>query len=222
MEEKLIELLIDKVYSTTIIILGLVMAASQLGVNVGAALAGLGVVGIAIGFAAQDTLANVIAGFMIFWDKPFGLGDWITVEQKYGMVTNITLRTTRIRTRSNTFIVIPNKTIIDEMIVNHSKHGESRIDIPVGIAYKESIDEARNVLLKAVSSIDGVMSEPEPDVVIDELGDSSVNMRVRVWVEIAEREKPVFFQCIEACKKALDEAGIEIPFPQRDVHMKKK
>ncbi|MBD3336145.1 MAG: mechanosensitive ion channel, partial [Candidatus Eisenbacteria bacterium] len=144
-EPVLINLLVDKIYRTVLIIFGLVMAVSQLGINVGAALAGIGVAGIAVGFAAQDLLANVIAGFVIFWDQPFKVGDFIKVESKYGRVTDITLRTTRIRTLQNTYLVIPNKNIIDEIVDNHSKHGETRVDVPVGIAYKENIPQARKV-----------------------------------------------------------------------------
>lgn len=97
------------------------MAASQLGVNIGAALAGLGVVGIAVGFAAQETIANMIAGFLIFWDRPFKVGDFITTEEKYGEVREITMRTTRIRTMENTYVVIPNKQIIGDTLVNRKR-----------------------------------------------------------------------------------------------------
>ena len=115
--ETLIRLLVDSIYRGVLIVFGLVMAADQVGINVGAALAGLGVAGIAIGFAAQDSLANMIAGFLIFWDKPFLVGDWVTVTGQYGQVRSITLRTTRIRTNNNTYVVIPNKHIIDEVLI---------------------------------------------------------------------------------------------------------
>ncbi len=209
----LINLLIDKLYRYTILALGLIMAVDQLGVNVAAALAGLGVAGIAIGFAAQDSVANVISGILIFWDKPFVVGDWISTEGQYGKVTNITLRTTRIRTPKNTYVVVPNKRIIDELLENHSKHGELRVDVPVGIAYKEDIDKARDVLLEAAQNIEHALDDPAPDVVVDELGGSSVNLKVRVWVSEASKQRKTFFELTEAAKKALDNAGIEIPFP---------
>jgi small conductance mechanosensitive channel len=213
LHEKLVQLFVGSFYRWTVIILGVVMAVDQLGMDVAAALAGLGVAGIAIGFAAQDTLANVIAGFVIFMDKPFVVGDWITTEEEYGQVTNITMRTTRIRTPRNTYVVIPNKTIIDSVLENHSKHGELRIDAPVGIAYKEDIGDARRVLLQAVAAIEGIRKSPEPDVVVEELGGSSVNLRVRVWIDHADAQQATFFQVMEAAKLALDAAGIEIPFP---------
>ncbi|MDX1500344.1 MAG: mechanosensitive ion channel family protein [Woeseiaceae bacterium] len=212
-EEVLIGLLVDTTLHYVIVILGLLMALSQLGVNVTAALAGVGVAGIAIGFAAQDSVANVISGILIFWDKPFVVGDWIETEGQYGKVTNITLRTTRIRTPQNSYIVVPNKRIIDEVLENYSKHGEVRVDVGVGIAYKEDVDKARKVLLDALEGADDILDNPGPDVVVEELGGSSVNLRLRVWVEAADQRKRVFFRLTELAKKALDDAGIEIPFP---------
>lgn len=211
--EKLVDMVVDNIYRTTIFIFGLVMAADQIGINVGAALAGIGVAGVALGFAAQDSLANTIAGFIVFWDKPFEVGDWVTVSDQYGRVSDITMRSTRIRTNNNTYVVIPNRSIIDAVLVNHSKHGETRIDVPVGIAYKESIPEARRVILDAVRGLEGVISSPEPDVVTEELGGSSVNLQVRVWIGDASVEQPVYYRTMEATKLALDAAGIQIPYP---------
>jgi small conductance mechanosensitive channel len=209
----LIHLLVDGVVRGAVLVLGLVMAASQLGINIAAALAGLGVLGIAVGFAAQETIANMIAGFLIFWDRPFKVGDWVTTQDRYGEVRDITLRTTRIRTLDNTYVVIPNKQVIGELLVNHSMYGETRVNVPIGIAYKESIAEARGVMLEAVAGIEGVLREPAPSVVAAGLGDSSVDLMVRVWIAQAVDEVPVRFRVVEACKIALDKAGIEIPFP---------
>jgi len=211
--QTLVNMLVDNVYRYGVLGFGFIMAADQIGVNIGAALAGIGVVGIAVGFAAQDTLSNIIAGFLIFLDKPFMVGDWVHVAGQVGAVSEITMRTTRIRTKNNTWVVIPNKKIIDEVLVNHSKHGETRIDVPVGIAYKENIPEAREVILRAVTGLPGVTEHPSPEVVVAGLGDSSVNLEVRVWIGRASDEPPVFYRVVEAAKLALDEAGIEIPFP---------
>jgi small conductance mechanosensitive channel len=210
--ENLIKLLIDNLYKSILLFFGVVMAAGQIGINIGAMLAGFGVAGIAIGFAAQDSLANTIAGFLIFWDKPFELGDWIAVSEQYGQVTGITLRSTRIRTLNNTYVVIPNKSVIDQVLVNHSKHGETRVEVPVGIAYKENINVARDVILKRMKELDSILEDPAPDVVVTQLGSSSVDLIVRVWIEDARDEKKVFYTVIEESKLALDEAGIEIPY----------
>lgn len=211
--ETLIRLLVSDVYRVVVLGFGLVMGASQLGIDVGAALAGIGVVGVAVGFAAQESVANTIAGFLIFWDKPFQVGHFVTTDGRYGEVVNITMRSTRIRTPRNTYVVIPNKQIIGNPLVNHSLYGETRVNVPLGIAYKEDTREARRVLLEAVGGLDGVLTDPAPAVVTTELGDSSVNLEVWVWVETAAHELPVFFRALEACKLALDDAGIQIPFP---------
>jgi len=211
--EALIHLLVDKLFHYAMVVIGLVMALGQMGVNVSAALAGVGIAGIAIGFAAQDTLTNVIAGITIFIDKPFKVGDWITTGDVYGKVSEITLRTTRIRTNRNTWVVIPNHTLIDSTLENHSKRGGMRVDVPVGIAYKEDIDRAREVLLEAVRDIPEQWRDLEPEVAVVALGNSSVDLQVRVWIENPGRLRPVEAMIVERSKKALDAAGIEIPFP---------
>ncbi len=210
---KLVELLVDKILHYAIAILGLVMAADQLGINVTAALAGISVAGIALGFAAQDSVANLISGILIFWDKPFVVGDWIKTADEFGCVSDITLRSTRIRTPRNTYVVIPNKSIIDSVLENYSKHGEMRVDVRLGIAYKEDIPTARKVLLEAMAGISRLRKEPPTDVVVEELGNSSVNLIVRVWIDDADDLQRTQFAVMEASKLALDAAGIQIPFP---------
>jgi len=211
--DALVFLLVDKIYHYSVLVFGLVMALDQLGVNVAAALAGVGVVGIAVGFAAQDTLSNIISGIMIFIEQPFKVGDWITATDVYGKGAEITLRTTRIRTNRNTWVVIPNRAIIDSVLENHSKRGGMRVDVPIGIAYKEDIDHTRAVLLEAVSDIPGQSSHLKPDVAVVSLGNSSVDLEVRVWIESPGKLRPTEVAIVEASKKALDTAGIEIPFP---------
>ena len=212
LHDTLVDMLVRGVYRTAIMIFALIMAADQVGINVGAAVAGIGVTGIALGFAAKDTLANWIAGFLIFWDKPFEVEDWVSVGGQYGKVLEITMRSTRIRTNQNTWVVIPNQHIIDQVLVNHSKHGETRIDVPMGIAYKEDILAARSVILAAVARLEDVLADPAPDVVVTGLGSSSVDFNARVWIHDAGREQPVYYAVMEAAKLALDAAGIEIPY----------
>lgn len=213
LHETLIHMVVDNVYRFVVMIFGIVMAAAQLGVNVTAALAGISIVGVAVGFAAQDTLSNIIAGFLIFWDKPFLVEDFITVQSHYGRVVEITMRSTRIRTPQNTFVVIPNKHVIDSVVVNHTKHGAIRVEVPIGIAYKEFIPDARRVVLAAVGKDLDVLADPAADVVAKALADSSVDLLVRVWIDDPELERPIFYRVLEASKLALDAAGIQIPYP---------
>jgi small conductance mechanosensitive channel len=193
------------------------MAASQLGINVGAALAGIGIVGVALGLAAPDTLANTIAGVVMLWDKPFAVGDYVTVRGQYGCVTGITLRSTRIRTQDNMLVVIPNKHIVDEVLVNHTQNGPLRLNIPVSIAYEEAVGAARVTLLDAVRAVPGVLVDREPEVVVDGLNENGVGLLVRIWIGGSAEETRVRFAAREACKEALVAAGIAIPYPQRRI-----
>jgi len=222
MQFSLIEVTVSSLYKWAIMIIGFISFLSQLGINVTAALAGVGVAGIAIGLAAKETLSNIMSGFSIFIDKLYRKGDWVTIDGEYGQVKSITLRTTKIRTLDNIFVIVPNAAITASPVTNYSEEGMVRITAKIGIAYGESIDQAREVLINAASNIEGVRAEPAPAVVVDELADSSVNLLVRLWVDDAGTDPFYRFTLTEVCKKALDEAGITIPFPQRDVHMESK
>lgn len=205
------------VYRFTILAVGVIMAASQLGINIGAALAGLGVLGLTIGFAAKDSLSNVMAGFLIFWDKPFHVGEWVTLADHYGKVAEITMRTTRVQTRDNKWVIIPNATVIDQIMINHSAHGETRLQIPVGIGYADDIARARHIILDVCAQADYILKKPAPAVVLNDLGTSTLDLLVFAWIADAANEKPHFFSLLEAVKLALDKAGIEMPFPQLDL-----
>ncbi len=214
LDEALVGLLVDNIYRVSLIVVSVVIAAGQIGINILPALAGLGVIGIALGFAAQDSVSNMISGFLIFWDKPFVVGDYVSVQEQYGRVTEITLRTTRVRTPSNSYVVIPNRKMIESTLINHSQHGGTRVEIPVTIANEESVDKARRVLLSAAATVEGVASNPGPDVVVAALGTVGIDLRVRVWIDDAALERPVLFRVTEACKEALDRAKVETPSPQ--------
>ena len=199
--------------------LGVVMAVNQLGINVASILAGVGIIGLALGLAAQDSLGNLVAGLTILWDRPFRIGDNVTVADTFGKVQEIGLRSTRIRTVEQLDAILPNKEIINQKIINHTLNPMMRLGIPVGIAYREDTREARRVLLEAVKGHELLLEKPEPQVVVTALADSSVNLELRVWLRDPYTEREATFAMIEAAKIALDEAGIEIPFPQRTLHL---
>jgi small conductance mechanosensitive channel len=219
MQDSLIKITVRSLYRGLVIIVGLILVLGQLGINVTAAIAGVGVLGLAVGFAAQQTLANIFSGFGIFVDKLYAAGDWVRVADNYGEVVSISLRTTKIRTLDNTFISVPNSLVTSSPVTNYSEEGLLRITARVSIGYKESVDKARRVLLEAVSGIKGVKKKPIPMVVVDKLGESSVELLVRIWVDEPGFEQKYFFLLTEACKQALDKAKISIPFPQRDIHI---
>lgn len=215
------QIIVHSLVKWLVIILAAISILNQFGVNVTAALAGLGIAGIALGFAAKESLANILSGFGIFMDKLYVTGDWIEIVGERGQVKDITLRTTKIRTLDNIFITVPNAQITQNPVTNFSEEGMVRITAEVGIAYNASIDEARAVLVAAAATIHGVCADPAPTVTVKELDDSSVKLFVRMWVEDPGADASYQSTLTEVSKKALDAAGIEIPFPQRVVYNKK-
>lgn len=211
-----------KTYKYLLIGIGLVVALNQVGVRVGAALTGLGVVGVALGFSAQDTLKNYIAGITIFWDKPFTVGDYIEVSQQYGRVTEITMRSTRIRTLRNEYVIIPNQHVVDDTVINHSKNGEVRVDLPISISYADSVAHARHVLLGLADPEQDVRLSPylRASVVVERFEESGVLLLYRLWINKAEDEIAIKNDYLEKAKEALERNHITIPFPQRVLHLK--
>jgi small conductance mechanosensitive channel len=197
---------------------GFLMAANQLGFEVGSVLAGLGIVGIAIGFASQDLLSNLIAGFTILWDRPFRIGDVVTIAGTQGSVTEIGLRSTRLRTPDLRDVILPNKDVINQTIINYTSTPQLRIDLSIGVGYREDLQRVRAALLAAVEDTPGVAREPAPQVVVVALGESAVQVELRFFIGDARLERNLRAELLEKAKVALDEAGIEIPYPQRVVH----
>ena len=212
-DKAFVHIIVDNIYKVIVIIITVVTAVGQLGINIVAALTGIGILGIAIGFAAQDSLSNIVAGFLIFLDKPFRVGDYITLGKYYGRVEVITMRSTRIRTQDNTYVVIPNQKIINDVVVDHTTNGETRINVSVTIPHEASVDTAREAILSAVGTTEGVLETPAPDVVLNKLADMGSELLVRVWIENTSIERRVFFKTTETTKRALHDAGIEIARP---------
>ncbi len=180
-------------------------------------LAAAGIVGIVIGFAAQTSVSNIISGFFLIADKPFEIGEAIEIEGQAGVVLDISLLSTRIRTFDNRYLRFPNSTVANARIVNLSRYEIRRLDIPVGIAYKENIQKALEILNSVIKSNENVLLEPEPLIIITRFGESSIDFEVRVWIQ---RTKlfDVRTELIKGIKTAFDEGGIEIPFPHRTVY----
>ncbi|MEQ9105086.1 MAG: mechanosensitive ion channel family protein [Rhodothermales bacterium] len=191
----------------------IIMVLAQFGVNVTALLAGLSIAGIALGFAAKDSLENFISGMTILIDRPFRVGDQVDVNGTYGTVQEITLRSTRLRTLNNEVMVMPNMLMINQKLVNHSIRGLLRIEVMFGIAYKEAPDEARRVVLATIEGDKRILEDPPPSVAVTQLNNSSVDMALRFYVHETANEVPIRFEYTEKVFYALREAGIEIPFP---------
>jgi small conductance mechanosensitive channel len=202
----------------SILAIGVIMALSQAGFQVGSLLAGVGVVGLAVGLAAQDTLGNMVAGFSILWDRPFRLGDRVTINDVYGQVMHIGLRSTRLRTLDQLDVILPNKDVVNRMIVNHTLTPTLRLAVPVAVAYRVDTRRAREVLLAAVEGHPRVLPEPAPEVVVTALDDWAVRLELRVWLRDPHTERATLCALTESAKIALQEAGVELPFPQHTIH----
>ncbi len=198
---------------------GTIVALDQIGFNVTGLLAGLGVAGLALGFAAKDTLANYIAGATILWDRPFRVGDRVEIDNEFGQVKRITLRSTRIHTNQNKVVIIPNQNVVNNKIVNHTMQASLRLDVEFGIAYKEDIEAARKVVLALTEGDERLRARPPAEMVVEELADSAVVCALRIWLKNPHTEVPLDFEYREKIKRALDEAGITIPFPHLSLYV---
>lgn len=180
----------------------------------------LAAAGFAVGLAMQGTLSNFSAGVMLLVFRPFKVGDVVSVAGELGKVDEIELFTTTLDTFDNRRIILPNSAIFGATIENITFHPKRRVDVNVGVAYEADLDRTREVLENAARSVPGRLEDEEIQVVLLELGDSSVNWQVRVWAPTADYF-PVKDATTRAVKMALDEAGLTIPFPQLDVHYNK-
>jgi len=201
----------------TVMGFGFVIACNQLGIPIVAMLTGVSIIGLAVGFAAQETLANFIAGIVIFLDKPFKVGDWIEVGGQQGAVKRITFRSTRFTNLDGDVVVIPNTKILSDQIINKTTNPVTRVNVPMGIAYKESIDKAREVLLRTMATDPRIEKRPAPEVVVRACAASSVDLMLHFWIREERYEDAMVWEYLEKSKKALDAAGIEIPFPHMQV-----
>ena len=202
----------------SVMVLGILMALSQIGVSLGPALAGLGVAGFIVGFALQDTLGNFAAGGMILIYRPYDVDDLIEVAGVSGLVKKMTLVSTTIATYDNQVLVIPNSKIWGDVIKNVTAQKLRRVDLEFGIAYSDDVEHAERVLKDLVEAHELVLSTPEPMIKLHTLGDSSVNFIVRPWVRTADYWT-VYWDIMREVKMRFDREGISIPFPQRDVHL---
>ncbi len=201
-----------------------VIALDVLGVNVMPFIAGAGVMGVAVGFAAKDTLSNLIAGILLIIDRPFEIGDRIEVwsapsgSASWGDVIDIGLRATRIKTTDNIVVIIPNNEIMTRDIVNYTIISASiRVRVNIGIAYDADMAAAKALIIQAAQSADWILAEPAPKVVVRDFGESSVDLQLRVWIKDARKRMDTISYITDTVKTLFDENRIEIPFPKRDI-----
>jgi small conductance mechanosensitive channel len=202
----------------TVMIFGILVALSQIGITLGPMLAGLGVAGFVVGFALQDTLSNFAAGGMILIYRPYDVDDFVEVTGASGLVKKMNLVSTTITTFDNQTLVVPNSKIWGDVIKNVTAQKLRRVDLEFCIGYSDDIEKAERVLEDIVSQHDMVLKKPETMIKLHTLADSSVNFVVRPWVK-TEDYWDVYWDLTREVKLRFDREGISIPFPQRDVHL---
>ncbi|MEF8834721.1 MAG: mechanosensitive ion channel family protein [Candidatus Thermoplasmatota archaeon] len=210
---------LSRFLSTIFYVVVLLMAISVVGVDVGSVVLGFSaVLGLVLGFGLQDTMNNIFSGVWIAALRPLDIDERVKVQGEEGIVTSVGLMATELLKLDNTRVTIPNKLIWDEPIINYSRMPERRIDIPVGISYDGDVDKAVEVALDFLKDHEEVLDEPEPQVSVTDLGDSSVNLMLKGWTD-KDKYWQVKFNLTEGIFKAYTESDIEIPYPQRDIHI---
>jgi len=207
------------VYSLMIVAVVL-MALSQVGIETTSFVAILGAAGLAIGLALKDSLSNFASGVLIIILKPFKAGDFVEAAGVSGSVEKIEIFSTVFKTGDNKTVIVPNAAVTGGAITNYSMEKTRRVDMIIGVGYDADLKQTKQLLTDIVTSHEKVLKEPAPTIAVAELADSSVNFVVRPWSK-TEDFWAVKFDLTEQIKMALDEAGINIPYPQMDVHLNK-
>lgn len=196
-------------------------ALAQVGIETTSFMAVIGAAGLAIGLSLQGSLSNFAAGFLIVLFKPFKVGDYVQAGGVSGTVQNITIFFTIINTVDNKKIIVPNGQIMNGEITNFTAEKTRRVDLTFGVGYESDLNKVKEILLSLISNHKLILKNPEPFVRLGKLADSSLNFTVRVWTK-TEDYWTVFFDLTEQAKEEFDKHGINIPFPQMDVHIKQQ
>lgn len=216
-DETLISFLNHVTYVALLIVV-IIAALDQLGINTTSILAVFATAGLAVGLALKDSLSNFAAGVMLIIFKPFKVGDFVEAGGSAGTVEAIRIFNTLLRTPDNREITIPNGHIYSGTIINITARQTRRVDLVFGIGYGDDLSKARDLIWEAIHNEARILKDPEPAVVLADLAESSVNIAVRTWVNSGDYW-PVRAELLEKVKLAFDNNDISIPFPQRDVHL---
>lgn len=190
---------------------GGVAAAGELGVNTASLVASLGVAGLTVGFAARDTLANVIAGLFIYWDRPFVIDDLVEIQDRYGRVDRITMRSTRVVTPDGRMLAIPNSQAVESVVASYTNVPHLRVDVSVDVGVDEDLGRVRRLLLEMVEGEEGILEEPEPAVSVSTLGDYSVTVTLMAWIVDERDHLARKSELRELAFETLRSAGVEMP-----------
>ncbi|MGR5119877.1 small-conductance mechanosensitive channel MscS [Vibrio astriarenae] len=198
----------------------LIAALGRVGVQTASVVAVIGAAGLAVGLALQGSLSNFAAGVLIVAFRPFKSGDYVEIGGVAGSVESIQIFQTVLKTPDNKMVVVPNASVINGAITNYSRHDTRRVDMVIGVSYNSDLQLTKQVIRETLEKDERILKDPDMTIGVLALADSSVNFVVRPWCK-TEDYWNVFFDSQQAIKEALDAAGIEIPFPQMDVHLNK-
>lgn len=217
MDEALIGFL-SSILNAILLVVVIIAALEQLGVNTTSVLAVFAAAGLAVGLALKDSLSNFSAGVMLIIFKPFKVGNFVEAAGIAGVVEEIRIFNTQLRTGDNREIIVPNSQIYSGIITNFSAREQRRIDLVIGIGYEDDIRAAKQILEEIMQAEERILKDPEPVILVSELGESSVDLAVRPWVSSGDYWN-VRSDLLETIKREFDAKGISIPYPQRDVHL---
>lgn len=182
--------------------------------------AAVGLIGLGVSFALKDMISNFISGLMILVNRPFKIGDQITVQGESGTVRDIRIRATDVKTYDGRKVIVPNSTLYNDTVINNTAYDERRFEVIVGIGYDDDIEKAKELAIETLEEAEGTDPEPKPQVLVEELGGSSVNLKLRGWTKPSKANMvQSASEVTQLIKEKYDEAGIDIPYPIRTVYM---
>ncbi|MGM0655896.1 MAG: mechanosensitive ion channel family protein [Thermodesulfobacteriota bacterium] len=212
---------LESILYYTFLVMVVIAAAGQLGINTTSFITIMGAAGLAIGLALKDSLSNFASGVMLVMFRPYKVNDYVDIGGVAGSVVTISLFTTELSTPDNQKVIVPNSSITSNVITNVTANPTRRVDLVMGIGYNDDIKKAKEVIQGILAEEKRILPTPAPLIAVSELADSSVNIVVRPWVNTGDYWN-VYFALQENIKLAFDANGISIPFPQQDVHMYQK
>ena len=218
--DKTLETFVCNLVRIALLVVVVIAAIGALGIQTTSFIAIFGAAGLAVGLALQGSLSNFAAGVLIVLFRPYRVGDFVEAAGIAGVVEQVQILTTVLRTGDNKQIIVPNGQIMDSIITNYSANETRRVDMVVGVSYDDDLDKVRATIQELIDAEERILDEPKPTIAVSELADSSVNFVVRPWVKTPDYWG-VMFDLTEAIKKRFDQDGISFPFPQQDVHLYK-
>jgi small conductance mechanosensitive channel len=206
------QVFVRRIVQYTVLTLGVVSALAAMGINTASVLASLGIVGVAVGFAARDAFSNLISGLLIFLDRPFVIGDLVEIGDHYGRVTEITLRSTRIVTSTGKMLAVPNADVINDTVASYTNFPHLRLDVPITVGVEEDLDHVRRLLLSVVRDDPDYLEDPPPEVFVSALNDYNVEMVLRAWLDNERDHVSKRFELRERMFNKLRTADVVMPF----------